>query len=86
MAAPSVAEVALELAAWQQLHPVLDACYTRQAQDVFERVVAASRRRLRLWLSSNGDGLLSLAMLSPRRKVCHLENLAVAPSAGGEIS
>jgi len=83
MAAPSVAEVALELAPWQQLQPLLDACYPRPPRDVFERVVAASHRRQRLWLARDGDGLLGLVMLSPHSKGGHLDNLAVAPSARG---
>jgi ribosomal protein S18 acetylase RimI-like enzyme len=83
MAGPRVAEVALELAPWQQLHPLLAACFPRPPQDVFERVVAASHRRQRLWLASDGDGLLGLVMLSPHSKGGHLDNLAVAPSARG---
>jgi ribosomal protein S18 acetylase RimI-like enzyme len=83
MTASSVAEVALELAPWQQLQPLLDACYHRPPQDVFERVVAASHRRQRLWLAHDGDGLLGLVMLSPHSKGGHLDNLAVAPSARG---
>ena len=50
---------------------------------MFERVVAASHRRQRLWLASDGDGLLGLVMLSPHSKGGHLDNLAVAPSARG---
>ena len=83
MAGPWVAEVALELAPWQQLQPLLDACYPRPPRDVFERVVAASHRRQRLWLARDGDGLLGLVMLSPHSKGGHLDNLAVAPSARG---
>lgn len=83
MAAPSVAEVPLESAPWQQLQPLLDACYPCPPRDVFERVVAASHRRQRLWLASDGDGLLGLVMLSPHSKGGHLDNLAVAPSARG---
>ena len=83
MATSSVAEVALELAPWQQLQPLLDASYPRPPRDVFERVVAASHRRQRLWLASDADGVLGLVMLSPHSKGGHLENLAVAPSARG---
>ena len=83
MATSSVVEVALELAPWQQLHPLLDASYPRPPRDVFERVVAASHQRQRLWLASDADGLLGLVMLSPHSKGGHLENLAVAPSARG---
>jgi len=83
MADPSVAEVALELTPWQQLQTLLDACYPRPPRDVFERVVAASHRRQRLWLARDGDGLLGLVMLSPHSKGGHLDNLAVAPSARG---
>lgn len=83
MATSSVAEVALELFPWQQLQPLLDACYPRPPRDVFERVVAASHRRQRLWLASDGDGVVGLVMLSPHSKGGHLDNLAVAPSARG---
>lgn len=78
-----VAEVALELAPWQQLQPLLEACYPRPPRDVFERVVAASHHRQRLWLARDGDGLLGLVMLSPHSKGGHLDNLAVAPSVRG---
>jgi ribosomal protein S18 acetylase RimI-like enzyme len=81
MAAPSVAEVALDHAPWQQLQSLLAACYPQPPQDVFERVVAASHRRQRLWLASDGASLLGLVMLSPHSKGGHLDNLAVAPSA-----
>ena len=83
MAAPSVSEVSLEQAPWQQLQPLLDTCYPLPPRDVFERVVAASHCRQRLWLASDGDGLLGLVMLSPHSKGGHLDNLAVAPSARG---
>jgi ribosomal protein S18 acetylase RimI-like enzyme len=78
-----VAEVALDQAPWQQLQSLLDECYSRPPRDVFERVVAASHRRQRLWLASNGDAVLGLVMISPHSKGGHLENLAVAPSARG---
>ena len=84
MASPSVSELALDQAPWQQLQPLLDACYPRPPQDVFERLVAASHRRQRLWLARDGDGLLGLVMLSPHSKGGHLDNLAVAPSARGQ--
>ncbi len=80
----SVEEVALELAPWQTLKPLLDASYPRPPRDVFERVVSASHRRQRLWLASDGNGLLGLVMLSPHSKGGHLENLAVEPSARGQ--
>jgi len=80
---PIVAEVALDQAPWQQLQPLLDACYPRPPRDVFERVVAASHRGQRLWVACDGDGLLGLVMLSPHSKGGHLDNLAVAPSARG---
>lgn len=83
MAAPWVAEVALELAPWQQLQPLLDTSYPQPPRDVFERVVAASHRRQRLWLARDGAGLHGLVMLSPHSKGGHLDNLAVAPSARG---
>ena len=76
-----VAEVALELAPWQKLQPLLDSSYPRPPRDVFERVVAASHQRQRLWLASDADGVLGLVMLSPHSKGGHLENLAVTPSA-----
>jgi N-acetylglutamate synthase-like GNAT family acetyltransferase len=83
MAGPRVAEVALELSPWQQLQRLLDTCYPQPPRDVFERVVAASHKRQRLWLASDADGVLGLVMLSPHSKGGHLENLAVAPSARG---
>lgn len=83
MDASTVAEVALDLAPWHQLQPLLDCCYPRPPRDVFERVIAASHRRQRLWLASHGVDLLGLVMLSPHSKGGHLENLAVAPSARG---
>lgn len=84
MAAPPVTEVALDQVPWQQLQPLLNACYPRPPRDVFERVVAASHRRQRLWLASDGDGVVGLVMLSPHSKGGHLDNLAVAPSARGQ--
>ena len=83
MDSSSVTEVALDQAPWQQLQPLLDVCYPRPPRDVFERVVAASHRRQRLWLASDADGVLGLVMLSPHSKGGHLDNLAVAPSARG---
>ena len=83
MAISSVVEVSLERAPWKQLQPLLDACYPRPPRDVFERAVATSHRRQRLWLASDGDRLLGVVMLSPHSKGGHLENLAVAPSARG---
>jgi len=83
MAAPSVTEVPLDQAPWQRLQPLLSACYPRPPQNVFEQLVAASHRRQRLWLASEGNGLLGVVMLSPHSKGGHLENLAVAPSARG---
>jgi len=83
MAAPTVSEVSLEQAPWQQLQPLLDTCYPQPPRDVFERVVAASHCRQRLWLACDGGGLLGLVMLSPPSKGGHLDNLAVAPSARG---
>ena len=80
---PIVSEVGLDQAPWQQLHPLLDACYSRPPLDVFERVVGASHRRQRLWLARDGDGLHGLVMLSPHSKGGHLDNLAVAPSSRG---
>ena len=83
MATSSVAEAALELAPWHQLQRLLDASYPRPPRDVFQRVVAASHGRQRLWLASDADGVLGLVMLSPHSKGGHLENLAVAPCARG---
>ena len=84
MASPSVFELALDQAPWQQVQPLLDACYPRPPRDVFERVVAASHRRQRLWLARDGEGLLGLVMLSPHSKGGHLDNLAVAPIVRGQ--
>ncbi len=84
MAATSaVAEVPLDQAPWQQLQPLLDACYPRPPRDVFQRVVATSHNRQRLWLASDGPKLLGMVMLSPHSKGGHLDNLAVDPSARG---
>ena len=80
---PIVAEVSLDQAPWQQLQPLLDASYSRPPQDVFERVVASSHRRQRLWVAKDGDVLVGLVMLSPHSKGGHLDNLAVAPTARG---
>jgi ribosomal protein S18 acetylase RimI-like enzyme len=75
----------LEAAPWQQLQPLLDVCFPRQPRDVFERVVAASHRRQRLWLAMGGCGeLLGMVMLSPHSKGGHLDNLAVAPHVRGQ--
>lgn len=83
MTVPSVAEVGLEWAPWQQLQPLLDACYPRPPRDVFERVIAASHRPQRLWLACDGGRPLGLVMLSPHSKGGHLENLAVDPAVRG---
>jgi len=83
MASSSVTEVALDQAPWQQLQPLLNVCYPRPPRDVFERVVAASHRRQRLWLAWDGNGVVGLVMLSPHSKGGHLDNLVVAPSARG---
>jgi ribosomal protein S18 acetylase RimI-like enzyme len=83
MDSSSVTEVALDQAPWQQLQPLLDVCYPRPPRNVYERVVAASHRRQRLWLASDGDAVVGLVMLSPHSKGGHLDNLAVAPSARG---
>jgi ribosomal protein S18 acetylase RimI-like enzyme len=78
-------EHALEAAPWQELQPLLDACFPRPPCDVFARVVAASHRRQRLWLAQAGSGeLLGMVMLSPHSKGGHLDNLAVAPEARGQ--
>jgi ribosomal protein S18 acetylase RimI-like enzyme len=75
----------LEEAPWQHLQPLLDACFPRPPHDVFQRVVAASHRRQRIWLAM-GDGaeLLGMVMLCPHSKGGHLDNLAVAPKARGQ--
>lgn len=83
MAPPLVEEVAMELAPWQKLQPLFDDCYPRPPQDVFDRVVAGSHRRQRLWIARNGDSLLGVVMLCPHSKGGHLDNLAVLPSARG---
>ncbi len=78
-------EHSLEAAPWQQLQPLLDACYPRPPRDVFERVVAATHRRQRLWIAAaEGGELLGMVMLSPHSKGGHLDNLAVAPQARGQ--
>ena len=70
---------------WQQLQRLLDACFPRPPRDVFERVVAASHHRQRLWLARAGSGeLLGMVMLSPHSKGGHLDNLAVAHEARGQ--
>ena len=75
----------LEAAPWQQLQLLLDLCFPRPPRDVFERVVAASHRRQRLWLAQSPSGeLLGMVMLSPHSKGGHLDNLAVAPEARGQ--
>jgi ribosomal protein S18 acetylase RimI-like enzyme len=84
MVAPAlVAKVALNQVPWQQLQPLLDVCYQRPPRDVFERMVAASHHRQRLWLASDGDGVVGLVMLTPHTNGGHLDNLAVAPRARG---
>lgn len=75
----------LEEAPWQQLQPLLDACFPRPPLDVFERVVAASHRRQRIWIAlGDSDELLGMVMLCPHSKGGHLDNLAVAPQARGQ--
>lgn len=75
----------LEAAPWQQLQPLLDACYSRPPRNVFERVVASTHRRQRLWIAAaEGGELLGMVMLSPHSKGGHLDNLAVAPQARGK--
>jgi ribosomal protein S18 acetylase RimI-like enzyme len=78
-------EQPLEFAPWHHLQGLLDACFSRPPRDVFERVVAASHRRQRLWLAM-GDGgqLIGMVMLCPHSKGGHLDNLAVAPQARGQ--
>ena len=81
----SLHEQPLEAAPWQQLQLLLNACFPRPPRDVFERVVAASHLRQRLWIAANEDGeLLGMVMLSPHSKGGHLDNLAVAPKARGQ--
>lgn len=79
-----VEEVALERAPWQNLQSLLDHCFPRPPRDVFDRVVAGSHRRQRLWVASNGDSLLGVVMLCPHSKGGHLDNLAVLPRARGQ--
>ena len=75
----------LEAAPWQQLQLLLDLCFPRPPRDVFERVVAATHRRQRLWIAAaQGGELLGMVMLSPHSKGGHLDNLAVAPQARGQ--
>ncbi len=74
----------LEATPWQQLQLLLDLCFPRPPRDVFERVVAATHRRQRLWIAAaQGGELLGMVMLSPHSKGGHLDNLAVAPQARG---
>ena len=83
--APRISEQILEAAPWQQLQPLLDACFPLPPQDVFERVVAASHRRQRLWTAAREGGeLLGMVKLCPHSKGGHLDNLAVAPQARGQ--
>jgi predicted N-acetyltransferase YhbS len=83
--APRISEQILEAAPWQQLQPLLVACFPLPPQDVFERVVAASHRRQRLWTAATEGGeLLGIVMLCPHSKGGHLDNLAVAPQARGQ--
>ena len=79
-----VKEVSLEKVPWQQLQPLLDACYPMPPRDVFPRVIGGSHWRQRVWLAFNGLDLKGIVMLSPHSKGGHLENLAVHPCARGE--
>lgn len=82
---PQISEHPLEAAPWQQLQPLLDACFPHPPRDVFERLVAASHRRQRLWIATDDSGeLLGMVMLCPHSKGGHLDNLAVAPQARGQ--
>ena len=81
----ALCEYSLEAAPWQQLQQLLDACFPRPPCDVFERVLAASHRRQRLWLAVGTSGeLLGMVMLCPHSKGGHLDTLAVAPHARGQ--
>jgi ribosomal protein S18 acetylase RimI-like enzyme len=80
---PSVGEVDLDRLPWQQLQSLLDVCYPRPPRDVFEKVVAFSHRRQRVWVATDGSNVLGMVMLSPHSKGGHLENLAVEPQARG---
>jgi ribosomal protein S18 acetylase RimI-like enzyme len=73
----------LEAAPWQQLQPLLDACFPRPPRDVFARVVCGSHRHQRLWLAISQGEVLGMVMLCPHSKGGHLDNLAVAPQARG---
>jgi len=81
---PMVLEVPLDQAPWQEIQPLLDDCYPQAPRDVFERVLASTSHRKRLWLARDGDALSGLVMLSPHSKGGHLDNLAVAPHARGK--
>lgn len=75
----------LELAPWKQLQLLLDICYPRPPRDVFERFLAGSHSRQRLWLAySSTSSLLGMVMLCPHSKGGHLDNLAVSPEARGQ--
>ena len=77
----SIVETSLDLAQWNQISSLLSLCFPKPPADVFERVVALSHRRQRLWIATEGETLLGIVMLSPHSKGGHLENLSVAPSA-----
>jgi ribosomal protein S18 acetylase RimI-like enzyme len=78
-------ERTLEAAPWPELQLMLNACFPQPPRDVFERTVAASHRRQRLWLAQSISGeLLGMVMLAPHSKGGHLDNLAVAPEARGQ--
>jgi ribosomal protein S18 acetylase RimI-like enzyme len=80
-----ISEQLLESAPWQQLQPLLDTCFARPPRDVFERVLAATHRRQRLWIAmADSSELLGMIMLSPHSKGGHLDNLAVMPEARGQ--
>jgi hypothetical protein len=72
-------------APWQHLKRLLDACFPRPPRDVFERVVAASHRRQRLWIALGDSGeLLGMVMLTPHSKGGHLEPGRGTPGAWQE--
>ena len=78
-------EHSLEAVPWLHLQPLLNACFPKPPRDVFERVVAATHRRQRLWIALGDSGeLLGMVMLCPHSKGGHLDNLAVAPQARGQ--
>lgn len=77
----NVFEVPLKNAPWTQLRFLLNECFPRPPQNVYQLVISSMHGRHRLWLAKQGDSLVGMVMLSPHSKGGHLENLAVVPRA-----